>query len=475
MMDSTQGQTQKNSFFSRDIIVLMICACFLFFAGAYSLSIPTYDDCFYAQKGKEMAEAGNFFTVTWGGYNTFQHPPFQFWVIGKFFLLFGENDLAARMPSILMALGLLLMVYYFGRRSFSHNVGLFAVAILLITPVFIENARRCMLDIPLSFWITTALFIYMRGLSNSRWYLLLSIPIALAVLSKSVLGLLPGLIICTGIVSKNLRHTLKSPYLWCGFVLGVLGGLSWPLHQYLVFGEEALQRHFVGEVISRSTQSLDLLKALTFYPLALLEKYEPLALFGFIGGGIFLFNYKKERSPYVDMLLLWFFVPLVFYSCNSALIHRYIFPAMFPLAIFAAYGINKKLPRVAMLFAKYIIPVLIIIVSLIYCIKPSILTRDRNQFFKKAESPLTSGISIPFYGKSRFVIASPMLYYWDVHVKEPAASAQDAVRQAKESADGLLVCDKNRIDEIKKIAETEIVLEGNKGWVVLRIKGDGSV
>ena len=64
------------------------------------------DDAFYARIAVEAERSGRFFTMTWNGHPNFQKPPLQFWLVGRFFAAFGEHDLVARLPSIVMALGL---------------------------------------------------------------------------------------------------------------------------------------------------------------------------------------------------------------------------------------------------------------------------------------------------------------------------------------------------------------------------------
>ena len=117
-------------------LVLLATATALFAAGMSTLSLESLDDAFYARKGVEMARSGGFFTVTWAGQPTFQNPPLQIWFIGQSHSLFGEGDLAARFPSLLMALATLVITNRIGRRLVGRQCALTAVALLLVTPLF---------------------------------------------------------------------------------------------------------------------------------------------------------------------------------------------------------------------------------------------------------------------------------------------------------------------------------------------------
>src|SRR5439155_6265443 len=139
---------------------------------------PPLDDCFYARKGVEMGRSGGFFTVTWDGQPTFQNPPLQFWLLGGSFRLLGENDLAARLPSLLMALGTAALTFRIGALALGETAGASAAALLLVSPFFLDNARRCMLEIPLAFWVAATLLLFLEGLARPRWFLLAALPLA---------------------------------------------------------------------------------------------------------------------------------------------------------------------------------------------------------------------------------------------------------------------------------------------------------
>lgn len=77
---------------SRWLWVITLVAVLLFSASMNVMSLKSYDDCHYAQKGVEMWQRGAFFTVTWAGRTDFQYPPLQFWLLGRSFALFGKID-----------------------------------------------------------------------------------------------------------------------------------------------------------------------------------------------------------------------------------------------------------------------------------------------------------------------------------------------------------------------------------------------
>ena len=125
-----------------ELAVLLIGALAVFTANPHGILLPAMDDCFYARKGIEMARSGSFFSVTFNGIPEFQNPSLQIWLLGRSFAALGENDLAARLPSIVFALGTLLITWRIANVLLGTGTALGAVALLAISPYFGEHARR---------------------------------------------------------------------------------------------------------------------------------------------------------------------------------------------------------------------------------------------------------------------------------------------------------------------------------------------
>ena len=225
------------------LLVLLATAVALFAAGMSTLSLRSLDDAFYARKAVELARSGGFFTVTWAGQPTFQNPPLQLWLVGQSHLLFGEGDLAARFPSLVMALATLVMTYRIGRKLVGRESALTAVALLMLTPLFVDGARGCMMEMPQVFWVSLAMVIAIGGRYHPNRLLLLALPIAAGLLTKSVLGLLPVLVLAAAALSTDYRVLWRTAHVWVGLAFGVLLGSSWMIHQYFTIGPSRLLKN----------------------------------------------------------------------------------------------------------------------------------------------------------------------------------------------------------------------------------------
>jgi 4-amino-4-deoxy-L-arabinose transferase-like glycosyltransferase len=469
------------------LIILLISATLLFSADIFSFSLRSIDDCFYARKGIEMGRSGNFFTVTWNHHPTFQLPPLQFWILGRSFSLFGESDFAARIPFILMALGILLGTYRIVCLTVGKNCALVSMALLIVTPLFYENAQRCMLEVPLAFWVTMAMLIFMEGLKNSRWNLFLAIPLAAAILTKSVLGLLPLILIFGGgLYSPSLRRSWSSGRFWGGIILGIILGSSWTIHQGLTIGIEALRSHYVGEIFNRSTKgSLTISRYLTNYLFdsSLWGSFQPMIIPAVVSLVQSVKNRLKGKTSEMDILIVWVTLPIFLYSLSLASTDRYIFPIMVPVAILAGYFISRFLPRImAPLF--YIIPAFCLSMALLFWVFPQFVAGNSrgflrfpdnaNQVFKDKKIIIQSyypeNNSISYLGEDRdkyWDAANPFLYYWEIYLQPYEGSLADAILKAQSKGSGFLVCNKDKFDAVKRSGVPFKKVAEGKTWLWL--------
>src|SRR5437660_9436398 len=81
--------------------------------------------------------------------------------------IFGANEFGVRFFSPMLAAGTRLLLFYFARRLFSANAGLWAVMALNVLPIFNLGAFLMTID-PLSifFWLT-AMFTFWLALEKS--------------------------------------------------------------------------------------------------------------------------------------------------------------------------------------------------------------------------------------------------------------------------------------------------------------------
>jgi 4-amino-4-deoxy-L-arabinose transferase-like glycosyltransferase len=450
--------------------VLLVAGALLFTANARALSLPALDDCFYARKAVEMERSGAFFTVTWAGAPAFQNPPLQIWLIGRSFALFGESDLAARLPSILMALGILAGVYRIGRLTIGPTAGVGAAALLLLCPTFVNHARRSMLDLPLAFWTVAAVLVLVEGTRRPRAHALFAVPLAAAILTKSVLGLLPlGILLAGAVFCPPLRASLRRGWMGLGVLSGLALGASWTIQQLLGFGPDAVRAHYLGEIVARSTQPLGLRGVLLDYPAALLAAYQPVILPGLVGAARL---WKGRADGGVSRLLpIWTLLPIALYGLSSARSARYLFPIFPALALCASGWLTGSFPRFTAALRRWAAPAVAVAAAIVFWVRPALLAASGTAFFKEdavIESRVPQEEVLTYLGNwaDYWGLANPLLYYAERQLEAPSQSLPAALSAARARRSGLILVQRNRLHELQ--GQTYAVVLDRPEWLLVQ-------
>jgi 4-amino-4-deoxy-L-arabinose transferase-like glycosyltransferase len=460
----------------RTLATLLLAAALLFTANAERLPLPALDDCFYAQKGVEMRESGSILTVIWNHLPTFQNPPLPFWILGRSFAVLGENDLAARLPAIAMALGLVLLTWRIGRIVLGPTGGLDAAALLLVTPLFLNHARRSMLDLPFAFWAAGLLWIALAGLAKPARLLLLAVPLAGGLLTKSVLALVPlATLFAIALVLPSGRRMLRTPWPWLGVMLGLAPFAGWLWHQHRLFGEVALREHFVQEIATRSTRPMHLVMRVFEYPLLLLQHYQPLALLA-IPGAVLLVRRMQARAhvhagvaryePVELVPVLWCAAPLVFLSVSSAHSARYLFPLLPGLALCAAFVVGRA-PTFARHLRTWVVPALLVVGAGLFWFSPRTMGRYEAMPFKHDRMVLSAalppGEPVAYVGAHYWSLANPLMYYVKRGLEPPIRPWEMRARRGT-----AVLADRDSVASVRAAEPSlQVVYEGPR-WVVLK-------
>ena len=447
----------------RTVAVLLLAALILFTARIGDLSLASLEDAFYGREAVEMARSGRVYSVTWNDVPTHQHPPLHLWLVARTFDILGECDLAARLPTVILALGTLALTWRIGTLTVGPTAATAGIACLLATPIFVDNARRLMMEVPLTFWISATVWVYLEARHRPRWHLALAVPLGAAILTKSVLGLMPLLAILGAAVSAESRESLRRPWVWIGMGVGLGLGASWLVHQWWTQGGGAVASHLLSHVIGRSTRSFRL-KAFYAYPMILLKFYQPIILPGLVGLWLVLRRPGLLRSR-AAVLAAWIIVPVVLYSLSSFRTPRFIFPILPALALCAGYALVILAPRFASLLATTLVPAVAVIVALVFWWRPSLLTRDPNAAFKRnaatIQALVPTGESVPYLGNHYWASANPLLYYGERHLAASSGTGDQAVRDARARPPHLLLVTRQRLpDVIGQQVPYRVVVEG---------------
>ncbi|HET7729973.1 MAG TPA: glycosyltransferase family 39 protein [Usitatibacter sp.] len=154
------------------------------------------DEGRYSEISREMAASGDWITPRLNGIKYFEKPPLQYWATAASFSLFGVGEKTARLYVALCGLLTLVLAAYTATRLAGTGAGLGTGLALLSSPYFLALGGIVTLDMGLTLWTTLTLCGYLLAerprigpAERRRWMLLAWAGIALAVLSKGLVGI----------------------------------------------------------------------------------------------------------------------------------------------------------------------------------------------------------------------------------------------------------------------------------------------
>ncbi|WP_345737021.1 glycosyltransferase family 39 protein [Prosthecobacter algae] len=136
--------------------LLFAAAMFFTLLGQRGLNEP--DEGRYAEIAREMSLDGDWLIPHMNGLPHFQKPPVIYWFTALSLQIFGHNEWAARLPSALMALGTVTLVFMLARLLLpGRNGGENAALVLTTLAGFFAMSRLLTPDMTMTFWITAAI------------------------------------------------------------------------------------------------------------------------------------------------------------------------------------------------------------------------------------------------------------------------------------------------------------------------------
>jgi 4-amino-4-deoxy-L-arabinose transferase-like glycosyltransferase len=152
------------------ILGLLVLAAGLLCTAAASRLLVGNDETRYAQVAREMLESGDAIVLSKDGEMYREKPPLWFWgaaLAGA--AAGGIGDFTARLPSVLSALGVLLVVVGLGRRVLGdRRTGVLAAALYVLSVQALNMGHRAYLDTALTLFTTASAFVFLGGLFEGR-------------------------------------------------------------------------------------------------------------------------------------------------------------------------------------------------------------------------------------------------------------------------------------------------------------------
>lgn len=356
----------------------------------------------YAEVARLMATSGDWITPWfepaipfWG------KPPLSFWSEALAFRVLGVSEFAARLPSWLVTLGTMALIFALARSFYGTRTARWAVLIYstCVLPYMVSGA--VLTDPFLAFGTTLSMTAFALASRQPRliWRYGFFVGLSIGLLAKGPLALI---LIAGSLLPWMLWHRNASEYLcampwWRGTLLTVVLTLPWYIAaelktpgflNYFIVGEHFLRfldSGWAGDLYGSAHQR----------PFGSIWPYWVMASFpwGLIGAYALLVRMTKRsgrekirlalKDSRLTYLLFWSLFTLAFFTMAGNILWTYVLPALPAFAIVLAnyvvcrhpgdpvYG--SRLPWVA----TAVVPVGVLMFALVFVTQPERLRTEK--------------------------------------------------------------------------------------------------
>jgi len=320
-------------------LLLLLAVAIIWFGNIEYRKLIKPDEGRYAEIPREMVVSGDWVTPRLNDLKYFEKPPLQYWATASAYTVFGEHQWTSRLWVSLTGFAGIMLVWYAGMRLFGSTAGRYAAVLLGGSLLYVLTGHLNTLDMGVTFFITLGIVGLLLGQqaeinlrARRNWMCLAWIAMALAVLSKGLMGLvLPGAALFLYSIFQRDLGVWKRMHWSLGLLLFMLVVTPW---FYLVMkaNPEFFQKFFIYEHYTRFTTK-ELGRYQPWY------YFVPVLLLGMMPWTVLMFDTlmrtwkdseraDKSFNP-ERFLLIWAVFIYLFFSVSGSKLPSYLLP-MFP-------------------------------------------------------------------------------------------------------------------------------------------------
>ena len=372
----------------------------------------------YAQIPWEMLQRGNFIIPYLNGVPYIEKPPLLYWLISLSYSIFGKTVWAARLIPAIAGFSTCIALLLFGRQLKQPQWGRNSALLLATSLGFAIFSRMVFFDILLTALLTWSLtsFYVFDLTNNKKWLHRFYGFLALAVLAKGLLA-----IVLAGLIISAFQIWEYKSLKWIKLMLDPWGmaiffAITVPWHVACCWSHQGFAYfYFINEHVLRF---LDLRWPHDYYQ-GPWYYYIPRIL-----GYVFpwtltlplLFRSKIDMPTSLRslqrFLLLWFLVPLLFFSFSKGKANYYMIVGAPPLLAFMAWHLSKYRKVIGSICIVSVAIMLIAPTVLAYYKEPKTDKRLVDQWTQEKTARFLSDASKPVFLYKRFEEISSLLFYY---------------------------------------------------------------
>ena len=387
----------------------------------------------YAEIARIMSETGDWITP-WFDYDVpfWGKPPLSFWLGALSFNVFGVNEFAARLPSWLVNVGILVLIYHLTHRLVGKRQAIIACLVFSTMGLSFMMAGAVLTDPFLALGIALSLVSIILALRepSSSWCWWFFVGLAIGLLAKGPLApvLIGGPIFLWAIWRRKWRDLYHGLPWFRGLLLTAIIVLPWYILaelktpgflNYFIIGEHFLRfidpgwsGDLYGDAHKQSYGTIWVYWIWSTFP------------WGAIALVVLLARYFKNKTKSIrtkltdeqQLLLIFSFFPGLFFTFSGNILWTYQLPALIPLAILIAIFVpvsvpSTKIGKLSGISAIAFVPALLMFIGFYGYFYPDKLKTEKtlvayyNKYKEETSPPLIYMGKLPFsarfYSKGR--------------------------------------------------------------------------
>ncbi len=396
----------------------------------------------YGEIARIMLTTGDWITpMHQPGVPFWAKPPLSTWLSALSMKFFGINELAARLPALILSVAVLWMVWGVAKTRNDDQSAWLSVLILASSVYFLLDAGTVMTDPALLFCTSFALIAFWHAINHNRaWGYLFFVALGLGLLAKGPVALvLVGMPIFTWVLMKKKWRDVWRflPWIKGGWLLFAIAIPWYWLAEHKTPG--FLNYFIVGENINRFLQpgwAGDKYGYAHVAPYGMIWVYAIIGIFPWLIPGVTWLTRHvkvlpalcKDEDGWVSYLLLCTFLPLIFFTFARNIIYPYVFPSLpFFALLFAELlkrsEVSQRVQQQLIGYA-FLTGIIFLLITGVFIIKPEVISKSQNR--------------VVDVFKKQSLEAGSQLVYWSY---KPNYSAEFySSGRAKATVDGYQLC-----------------------------------
>lgn len=318
------------------VLIIVAFSVTIFFLGLGDEPLWVWDEQTHVYWAEHMFTTGDYLTpwafgdvCLWIG-----KPPLYMWLMVLAYHIFGGvSNFATRFWSATFGVLSCVAIFYLGKLLYNRSIGLLSAFLLGTFTTFWSFARHAMLDVPLTFFLSSSIYFYIlneKSDDSKRYTLLSGIFFGSALMTKQAAALLTLIIIGSYLIvtQKNIVFLLSKRFtlFW---VTGLLIFAPWTVYMHLRFGSDFWQNYFFYSVFQRATEPIETHVGdyLYYFNYLIIQEFW-IFLLPF---AVSLCLYKRKKEDI--LVLIWIAIILGVFTLAKTKIYWYI------LSVFPAFSI----------------------------------------------------------------------------------------------------------------------------------------